>query len=241
MLAATPSVQASSAAELPSPSVVAGCMVPDPESKGAETGATPISNASLNEASNYEHTRRLLADITMIGARSSLAEPPAETARRLGLAAEKGSALAQSGLGLLFLTGTGVLKDPIEAERLFRLAAQQGDPGDQMSLADLYLYGNGIAQNVPEAMTWYEAAAKQGYSYAQDALGQIYAEGTYVSKDPVRAHMWFSVAATSLSRDYRIVAVKNLDHVASLMTAEEIAKAQEMARRCQATKFKECD
>ena len=35
--------------------------------------------------------------------------------------------------------------------------------------------------------------------------------------------------------------VKNRDRAALQMTAVQIEKAQEMARRCQATKFKECD
>ena len=35
--------------------------------------------------------------------------------------------------------------------------------------------------------------------------------------------------------------MKNRDSVASHMTAAQIGKAQEMARRCQQSQFKECD
>lgn len=35
--------------------------------------------------------------------------------------------------------------------------------------------------------------------------------------------------------------MKNRDAMASEMTAPQIEKAQEMARRCQQSKFKECD
>jgi hypothetical protein len=35
--------------------------------------------------------------------------------------------------------------------------------------------------------------------------------------------------------------VTRRDHLTSRMTAAEIEQAQEMARRCQQSKFKECD
>jgi hypothetical protein len=57
----------------------------------------------------------------------------------------------------------------------------------------------------------------------------------------VRAHMWFTLAAAALSGDSGDTATKNRDRIASKMTAEQIATAQEMARRCQESKLKNCD
>ncbi|MEP6935886.1 MAG: sel1 repeat family protein [Nitrospirota bacterium] len=83
--------------------------------------------------------------------------------------------------------------------------------------------------------------AEQGNARAQNNMGGLYTQGRGVPQDFVRAHMWFTVAATALSADEGKAAMKNRDHVASQMTAEQIGKAQEMARHCQQSKFKECD
>ena len=69
----------------------------------------------------------------------------------------------------------------------------------------------------------------------------MYANGRGVRQDFVRAHMWFTLAAAALSGDSRDTAIKKRDRIASKMTAEQIATAQEMARRCQESKLKNCD
>jgi hypothetical protein len=53
--------------------------------------------------------------------------------------------------------------------------------------------------------------------------------------------MWFSLAAAGSSGDVEQTAVNNRNRVAAHMTPAQIEKAQEMAQRCQETKFKECD
>ena len=85
--------------------------------------------------------------------------------------------------------------------------------------------------------------AKQGDAWAQGKLGQLYARGQGVPHDFVRAYMWYAVAAAAVSVDERKTAMKKRrqDDMASQMTTAQIGKAQEMARRCQETKFKECD
>jgi hypothetical protein len=52
--------------------------------------------------------------------------------------------------------------------------------------------------------------------------------------------MWSTVAAAALRGDTAKNMMKFRDDVASQMTATQIEKAQEMPRRCQDTKFKEC-
>jgi hypothetical protein len=53
--------------------------------------------------------------------------------------------------------------------------------------------------------------------------------------------MWFTLAAAILNGDSGDSATKNRDSIASKMTAEQIATAQERARRCQESKLKNCD
>ena len=87
----------------------------------------------------------------------------------------------------------------------------------------------------------FRSRAEQGDTRAQNNLGGMYAQGRGVPQDFVRAHMWFNVAAAALTGDERKAAIKNRDNVASQLTAVQIGKAEEMARHCQVTKFKECD
>ena len=64
-----------------------------------------------------------------------------------------------------------------------------------------------------------------------------YANGQGVIQDYVRAHMWFNIAASSGNT----LAESNRDKVAKQMTPTQIEKAQEMARLCMKTNYKNCD
>jgi hypothetical protein len=69
----------------------------------------------------------------------------------------------------------------------------------------------------------------------------MYIGGTGVEQDFVRAHMWFDLAAAQATGNSRKAAIENRDRIASRITAAQIASAQEMARRCQDSKLKNCD
>ena len=61
--------------------------------------------------------------------------------------------------------------------------------------------------------------------------------GQGVAQDIVRAHMWFKLGAVKSDSN----AVQNRDLVAKMMTSQQIAEAQKLARECQARNFKNCD
>lgn len=88
---------------------------------------------------------------------------------------------------------------------------------------------------------WYRKAAEQGQAQGQSSLGLSYELGHGAPQDFVRAHMRYSVAAAASSVDEEKEAMKRRDSVASRMTAAQIEEAQQMARHCQETKFKECE
>jgi len=155
--------------------------------------------------------------------------------------AEQGNTRAQFSLGWMYANGEGVPQDDQEALKWYRRAAEQGDARAQGYLGLMYYEGQGVPQDNQEALKWWGKAAEQGDGEAQVNLGVMYDEGRGVPQDFVRAHMWFTVAATTLSDDDGNEAVTLRDGVASRMTAAQIEKAQEMARRCQETKFKQCD
>ena len=152
-------------------------------------------------------------------------------------AAQKGSAEAQTIVGMMFNEGRGVTQDYKEAARWYLLAAQQGLAQAQYNLAVMFEDGQGVAQDYKEAVRWYQLAAKQGKADAQYNLGRMYGNGQGVKQDHMRAHMWFIIAAVGGDK----VSVKNRDIAASKMTAQQIEQAQRIARECMNSNFTKCD
>ena len=155
--------------------------------------------------------------------------------------AEQGNAMAQASLGVMYANGRGVPQDDHESAKWYRKAAEQGMAMAQFNVGVMYAKGQGVPQIDQEAVRWYRKAADQGHAKAQFNLGLMYAKGHGVPQDFVRAQMWFSVAAAALTGDDGKKVMTFRDTVASRMTAAQIEKSQEMAKRCQETKYKACD
>jgi TPR repeat protein len=123
----------------------------------------------------------------------------------------------------------GVPQDYAEAVKWYRMAAEQGDAAGQVMLGLMYDLGRGVPLSPVEAVKWYSMAADQGDIAGQANLGLSYLNGTGVPKDYVLAYMWFDLAAAregySDSAD-----AQNRDDVAKLMTPDQIAEAQRLAR-----------
>jgi TPR repeat protein len=129
-------------------------------------------------------------------------------------------------------------KDYATAVTLFRSLAAQGNAIAQYNLGVMYANGLGVAQDYKEAVRLYRLAAAQGNASAQSNLGVMYDNGQGVAQDYVRAHMWYNLGA--ISGDNKNAST-NRDGIAGLMTPAQIAEAQAMARKCQASNFKKCD
>ena len=131
--------------------------------------------------------------------------------------------------------------DYTQAARLFRPLAEQGSASAQFNLGMMYAKGQGVQQDYQAALKWYRRAAEQGNASAQSNLGLMYEKGRGARQDFIRAYMWDSLAVATLSSDVGQATMKHRGHLASQMTDAQIERAQEMARRCQDTKFKECE
>jgi TPR repeat protein len=153
--------------------------------------------------------------------------------------ADKGHQWAQRRVGLMYAQGRGVPQDDQEAVKWYRLAAAQGNTPAQYDLGLAYEKGKGVPQDYAEAVKWYRIAASREDEWAQTRLGSLYVEGKGVPQDFLRAYMWFHLAA--LGGDSEDTATEHRDSVAAKMTAEQIRIAQEMARRCQQVKPKNCE
>ena len=150
--------------------------------------------------------------------------------------AEQGDVQAQYILGYMYNEGLGVRQDYAEALRWYRMAAEQGHVKAQHNLGLMYKRGQGVAQDDTEAVNWFRMAAEQSDARAQNNLGRMYDEGRGVEQDYVQALMWFNLAASAYeASDEREMEVRdkndrNRDLAASLMTSEQIAEAQKLAR-----------
>jgi TPR repeat protein len=86
------------------------------------------------------------------------------------------------------------------------------------------------------ALQEWRPLAEQGDDWAQYSLGQMYRLGDGVLQDYVLSHMWYNIsgangyAASSDSRDL----------VVQTMTREQLADAQERARRCMESNYQDC-
>jgi len=115
--------------------------------------------------------------------------------------------------------------------------AAQGDPIAQDDLATLYEWGAGVVQDHGQAARLYRLAAEKGYPAGQYNLGNAYARGIGLKQDNVRAYMWYSIAADEGDED----GPYDRDRIAGLLTAEQIAQAQELARRCMESDYSQCE
>ncbi len=119
------------------------------------------------------------------------------------------------------------------ALRHLRPLADEGDARAQSILGLMYAEGRGVPQDYAEAVRWYRLAADHGHAQAQYNLGLSYAKGEGVPQDYLSAHIWFNLAAArfpaSDTRNHDL-AVRNRDLMASKMTHEQIAEAQNLAR-----------
>ena len=148
--------------------------------------------------------------------------------------ADRGHALAQFNLGVMYRGGIGIPKNIGLAVKYYALAANQGVARAQYLLGSIYRGGKGVIQNDGIALKWFSLAASQGDIDAQYYLGVMYRRGRL--QNFVFAHMWWNIAALSGDR----MAAKNRDEVAMRMSLSQIRKAYKLAKECINKGYKNC-
>lgn len=183
----------------------------------------------------YAEAQFALAGLYFAGV--GVAQDIIEAIRWFRLAAEQGNIDAQVAMGESYYFGDEFFdQDYEEALYWFLLAAEQGSAKAQFYLGDHYLNGYGVLQDHAEAVRWYSLAARQGMERAQVRLGLIHAQGEGVAVDYPLAYMWFNIAVANGYEDARDVR----DSIASELSNEQLAEAQEIARRCLESNYQDC-
>jgi TPR repeat protein len=118
----------------------------------------------------------------------------------------------------------------------YRPAAAQGNSEAQLKLGAMYYGGSGVPRDYAEAVRWYRLSATHGNAEAQFDLGSMYREGNGVTSNYTLAHMWANLAA---AQEF-LGAAELRDQIAGKMTLRQISQAQELARRCELSKYSDC-
>lgn len=141
--------------------------------------------------------------------------------------AETGNPDAQNQLGVLYSEGRGVPQNYLEAKDWFKKAADQGHAGAQVNLGTLYSLGQGATFSDHMALFWFQKAADQRNALAFAKLGMMYERGRGVPQSLVEAHMWYNLSVAYGEK--RSAEARNA--VATRMTADQIAEAEERAKQ----------
>jgi len=94
-------------------------------------------------------------------------------------AADQGYSIAQTNLGLMYVTGQGTARNWPEAEKWFVRSAAQGDPGAQYHLGvhhhrrSMLNQAETVHEARIEAFKWFQLAAQQGYWKADVCLERV--------------------------------------------------------------------
>jgi TPR repeat protein len=150
----------------------------------------------------------------------------AEAVKWCRKAAEQNLPDAQYNLGCWYINGKGVRTNYAEAVKWFRKAAEQNLVVAQNNLGNCYANGQGVPKDYADAVKWYRKAAEQNDAGAQNNLGASYANGQGVPKDYVEAYKWILLAAAQGIE----VAAKSVASFERIMTREQIAQGQSLAR-----------
>lgn len=107
------------------------------------------------------------------------------------LAANKGYAEAQNGLGLCYLNGYGIKENIADAWKWIKKAAEQEHVDAQYNYGVLWSYEASYG-GLDEAEKWWSKAAEQGHAKAQYELGDYYLR---IEWSPIKAMEWLSKAS----------------------------------------------
>lgn len=135
--------------------------------------------------------------------------------------------------------------DYTTAVRLWRPLAEKGNAEAQNRIGMAYFLGQGVPADYAEAVKWFRIAAEQGMALAQGNLGFMYLHrlgvdssgSEQIFSNQLLAHMWFNLASAGGSNHH----TKERKELEARMLPEHVIQAQNMAKACLASSYKQCD
>ena len=175
-----------------------------------------------------------------------VARDEAEAAKLYREAAVAGNEAAQARLGRCMLRHDGAITDRADAAQWIHRVALSGTRMRSRGSSARRMADRGGAGTARRSLCRrqrrdggrrararpFTAAAEKGDAFAQLQLGLRYARGDGVAQSYVQAHKWVNLAAAAGDAE----AAKSRDVFAKLMTADEVAEAQRLAREWSAAR-----
>ena len=120
------------------------------------------------------------------------------------LGAKTGDLNAITALGVMYITGVGVIQNDIKGFKYVQDAANKSHPKAQYTLGAIYYIGAGVTIDFNKAFKWISLSADQGYIDAQHNLAQMYDAGEGIAQDFKKAYKYYLIAARSGNLDSQI-------------------------------------
>ncbi len=136
--------------------------------------------------------------------------------------AQRGMAIAQDYVGLMYYEGQGVIRDYGKAAQWCQKAADQGNVAAMVNLGIFYRDGKGVPRDYVKAREYFRMAGMRNDPDAQNNLGAMLANGQGGPKDLVEAYAWLSLA-DDLKQP---TAKSNLEAVRKMMTQKQIGDGE---------------
>ena len=111
--------------------------------------------------------------------------------------ADKGNAVAQNGLGVMYQHGLGVKQDSVEAVKWFKLSAAQNNEKALYNLGMCYYQGTGVAKDDMEAFSLIKQSAEKNFDLAQMQMGDFYWFGNATPQNKNLALEWMIKAVNN--------------------------------------------
>jgi TPR repeat protein len=175
----------------------------------------------------------------MYASGDGVAYDAAKAASYFKKAAEQGYPDAQYTLAVMTFNKELENLDYMQAIQWYQAAAKQGHLKSQENLGILFYRGDAIEQDLNSSIYWFQLAANQNSSEAQQYLAYIYSNGA-VPEDLVKAGMWMTLSAENPDPRHQKKRTNLLKFLTSKMSAEQIAQAQLLAKKCVAQQYKDC-
>jgi hypothetical protein len=119
--------------------------------------------------------------------------------------AKSGDPDAENGLGMAYLSGTGVAQDDSEGVKWFRRAAAHRSARAQNNLGVMYREGRGVPEDAAQAFRLFRKSAEGGEIRGQYNLANAYYFGQGVASNQDEAIKWYMVGGgTGALRERRV-------------------------------------
>ena len=120
------------------------------------------------------------------------------------LGSKTGDLNAMTALGIMYITGVGVIQNDLKGFKYVQDAANKSHPKAQYTLGAIYYLGAGVNIDFKKAFSWISLSADQGYADAQHNLAQMYEAGEGVSQNFEQAYEYYLKAARNDNLDSQI-------------------------------------